>query len=124
MTTNELTLSFGLPGLNQIISAAKSHRMAYATMKKKYTALISGELLANECVPIQPYKAIRVRFLWGEPKQHRRDPDNIMAGQKMFIDSMVQVGIIENDTIDHVSEILHQFTTTPTRCVSVFWKKG
>ena len=69
MTNNELILKFGLPGLNEIIKAAKRHHMAYASMKKKYTQAVEAELIAQGCIPKKPYQNIDIEFIWIESGQ-------------------------------------------------------
>ncbi|NLY47586.1 MAG: RusA family crossover junction endodeoxyribonuclease, partial [Clostridiales bacterium] len=45
---------------------------------------------------------------WFEPDR-RRDPDNIMAGQKFILDGLVAAGAIPNDSQKHIKGIVHRF---------------
>ena len=117
---NELTLEFGLPGLNKIISAAKQHPSAYARMKKKYTQMVEGELIRQGCVPIKPYDSVKIGFIWIEGG-NLRDPDNIRTGAKFVLDAMVNCGVIEDDSLENVNLIQDSFLKGRERSVIVRW---
>lgn len=92
-----------LPGMNEIIEAAKSHFGAYAKMKEEHTTAITW--LAKK---LPAYKRVVLVITWYEPDR-RRDPDNIMAGQKFILDGMVAAGTIPNDSQKHIKGIIHRF---------------
>jgi len=92
-----------LPGLNEIIAAAKSHFGAYAKMKHEHTTAIAW--LAKK---LPTYKRVALVITWYEPDQ-RRDPDNIMAGQKFILDGLVRAGTITNDSRRYIQSITHRF---------------
>ena len=92
-----------LPGLNEMIEAAKSHFGAYASMKQTYTDMVAW--LAKK---LPTYKRVDLVITWHEPDQ-RRDPDNIMAGQKFILDGLVAAGTIPNDSQKYVRGIMHRF---------------
>jgi len=100
MATNHLVLSFGLPGLNEIIKVAKRHHMAYASMKKKYTQMVETELIAQGCIPDKPYAAIAIEFEWVEG---------------------VNRGIIPNDTRKEVRILRDLYPAGKERAVIVRW---
>ena len=92
-----------LPGLNEIVAAAKSHFGAYAKMKERYTneiAWLSKKLPSCEKIALE--------ITWYEP-DHRRDPDNIMVGQKFILDALVHAGVIPNDSQKYIAGIIHRF---------------
>ena len=95
-----------LPGLNEIIDAAK-HGMykyqPYAKMKATYTNMVAW--LAKK---LPTYERVALIITWYEPNRHR-DPDNIMAGQKFILDGLVQAGTIPNDNQRHIQGIIHRF---------------
>jgi Holliday junction resolvase RusA-like endonuclease len=100
----EFTIPGELPGLNEIIEAAKSHFGAYAEMKEINTDAVCwiakmAQKLANP---------ITATIVW-YAKDKRRDPDNVMAGQKFIFDGLVKSGIIPNDTWRYVKGITHRF---------------
>lgn len=93
-----------LPGLNEIIDAAKQGKgkyQPYAIMKDHYTSEIGW--LAKK---LPKYNKVDITITWYEPNL-RRDPDNIMAGQKFILDGLVAGGAIPKDTRRHVNSITH-----------------
>ena len=94
-----------LPGLNEIIEAAKSHYAKYSTEKKEYTEKVAW--LAKQARLPKFEKAYLV-ITWFEPDR-RRDPDNIMAGQKFILDGLVAAGAIPNDSQKYIQGIVHRF---------------
>lgn len=95
-----------LPGLNEIIDAAKQGNgkyQPYALMKEKYT-----EMIAWIAKKLPSYEKVALVITWYEPNS-RRDPDNIMAGQKFILDALVQAGVIPNDSQKYIQGILHRF---------------
>ena len=94
-----------LPGLNEIIAAAKSHYAKYSTEKKEYTEEVAW--LAKQA-RLPKFEKVYLVITWFEPDR-RRDPDNIMAGQKFILDGMVAAGTIPNDSQKHIKGIVHRF---------------
>lgn len=123
MTNNIITLPYGLPSLNDIITAAKQVRRgkhyysAYTGLKKKYTTLVAEELIAQSCVPDTPYEQVRINSTWVESAK-KRDPDNVRVGIKFLLDSMVKVGIIPDDSRDHVVGFNDSFPVSDVRGVA------
>ena len=123
MTKMQLHLDFGLPGLNEIIDAAKRSPYTYATLKKTYNLLVADELFVQDCIPNRPYEMLTLYFDWTETAQHLRDPDNIRAGAKFVLDAMVQVGMIKDDSMKRVRSIRDLFQIGESRKVEVSWTK-
>lgn len=99
-----------LPGLNDIIDAAKQGRgkyQPYNDMKLEYTSAVAW--LARK---LPKYEKIELVITWYEPDK-RRDPDNIMAGQKFICDGLVQAGIIPDDSQRYIHGIVHKFRVDP-----------
>lgn len=92
-----------LPGLNDIIAAAKSHYGEYAKMKETYTEMVTW--LAKK---LPKFERVALIITWYEPDQ-RRDPDNIMAGQKFIMDGLVEAGTIPDDSQKYIQGIVHRF---------------
>ncbi len=90
-----------LPGLNEMIEAAKSHFGAYAKMKETYTDMVAW--LAKK---LPKYQQVSITITWYEPNE-KRDPDNIMAGAKFILDGLVKAGPIPNDTRRYIKSITH-----------------
>lgn len=93
-----------LPGMNEIIDAAKKHFGQYSEMKANNT------LLVRMCANGKPRfdGPVKVLMVWYS-KDRRRDPDNVMAGQKFIFDGLVNAKIIPNDTQKFIVEIEHRF---------------
>lgn len=80
-----------MPGMNEIIKAAKSHYHAYNKLKRENTELV---MYAANKVPKK--KRVFLDITW-VAKNKRRDPDNIAAAVKFIWDGLVEVGVIDND---------------------------
>lgn len=92
-----------LPGLNEIIDAAKRSPYEYAKMKDRYTSEIGW--LAKK---LPRYERVNITITWYEPNM-RRDPDNVMAGQKFILDGLVRGGAIKDDSQRYINSIIHRF---------------
>ena len=92
-----------MPGLNQIIDAAKtkynsgkfscSYSTGYSVMKKKMEYNVISALIRYGITPI---KKASFKMLWF-CKDRRKDPDNIASYVKFIFDAMVSYGTLEND---------------------------
>jgi Holliday junction resolvase RusA-like endonuclease len=102
-----------LPGLNDIISVARSHPLASASQKKKWTNLVARAMTGIHPLPTP----VGVMFDWYE--RGRRDPDNVMAGQKYIFDALVGKGVIPDDSWANVLSISHRFHTAKESRVDV-----
>ncbi|MEA3340006.1 MAG: hypothetical protein U9R15_08575 [Chloroflexota bacterium] len=129
MANNELKLSFALPSLNEMLKAkgtmygrSGSRRYsAYTAMKKKYMQAVEAELIAQNCIPEKPFKAIDIEFVWMEAGRGR-DPDNVRAGGAKFIlDAMVNCGIMPDDSMKYVKHLADKFQKGKERGVIVKW---
>jgi Holliday junction resolvase RusA-like endonuclease len=101
------TIPGELPGLNEIIEAAKRCRYTYADMKEIFTTQICWIVKGKP----KTKNPVIVKITWFA-KSMRRDPDNVMAGQKFIMDALVKMGIIHNDTWMYVKEIKHHFAVS------------
>ena len=117
--TQKLIIPGTLPGLNEIIAAAKSGTrrrgarnwksrppgIAYAQLKqalgKKIVALIRQQQLV-------PMARVHLVVHWVEPNR-RRDPDNIRAGSKFWLDALVKAGILAGDGHAQIAGITDHF---------------
>ena len=114
--------------MNDILRAAstiqrgkgKKSTTAYTVMKKKYTKLISEEILIQGGIPATPYKRIWVGLTWIETAK-ARDPDNVRAGIKFILDAMVHSGVVEDDKLVNIDSIADAFERGDKRAVRVVW---
>lgn len=131
-TKRSLTLSFGLPGLNEIIRDAKIPTkqqgkkaipgMVYASKKKKYTKKVENELIAQHCIPETPMISISINCIWTESGR-ARDPDNIRVGIKYILDAMVNTGVLKDDSMKYVKFIGDTFQKGDKRMVQINWSE-
>jgi len=80
-----------MPGMNEIIKAAKSHYHAYNKIKRENTNLV-----AWSAKKIPPKSRVYLRITW-YAKNMRRDPDNIASAVKFIWDGLVEAKVIGND---------------------------
>lgn len=93
-----------LPGLNEMIAAAKKGKgkyQPYSIMKQTYTDMVAW--LAKM---LPKYQQVNIIITWYEPNE-KRDPDNVMAGQKFILDGLVKAGTIPNDSRRYIKSITH-----------------
>jgi hypothetical protein len=88
-----------LPGLNEIIDAAKrqgdGHHRRWNAYNAERQKLLTDLAFLFRGVPA--LGRIWVEFCWMEPNK-RRDPDNIAAGgRKLVLDALKARGVITND---------------------------
>jgi hypothetical protein len=86
-----------LPGLNEIIDAAKGaagRGFRYAKMKRELGEMVWAHAKAAR---LRPVTRARLTFRWVE-KDRRRDPDNVSsAGRKFILDGLVKAGVLPGD---------------------------
>ena len=56
--------------------------------------------------PATPYKRAHITITWIAKDKRRRDPDNLFASCKSYVDGLVTAGLIEDDSAMHVSYTL------------------
>jgi len=92
-----------LPTMNEIIAKSKAHHMAYANMKKDYTALVKIHAKGLPSVKRADF------YITWYCKNRRKDKDNIIAGQKFILDGLVKADVLENDGWKQVGKLTHDF---------------
>ena len=112
--TQELWIPGPLPGINELIGAAKGAGgtgAAYSRIKRQW-----GETVWAYAKKARLKRAdgpVDMHFVWRE-KNKRRDLDNICGGgQKLILDGLVKAGVLENDGWEHVASIEHRFQVDP-----------
>jgi len=93
-----------LPGANDIV---RKHWRVYTNLKKQWGAVVGYALMAAK---IQPLALAHISFEWHEPvrqRKQRRDPDNIIFGEKFVLDAIVVCGILPDDGMDEVLSLTH-----------------
>ncbi len=103
--TQSLWIPGPLPGLNDIVAAAKigGKGRVYSSQKLNWTDTIKWIIYREKMTPV---KRAAVGFRWVETAR-RRDPDNIMAGQKYVLDSLVRAGVLTGDGWAQIAALSH-----------------
>jgi len=94
-----------LPGANDII---RKHHMVYTKLKTLWGQRIGRVIVASK---VQKVDACHIAFEWREQRgnlSHRRDPDNVMFGQKFILDALVQGWILPDDSMDEIRSLTHR----------------
>lgn len=98
-----------LAGANEIKYADRSHWSKGAKLRKDDLEACMWSIKSAMGFWEGPWNApVSVSFIWIEPNA-RRDPDNIMGGQKAILDALVRLGVIPNDTRAWVKTLTHYF---------------
>lgn len=96
--TAELWIPHKMPGLNELIAAAKGsggRGLAYSRLKRQWGETIRN-LAAEKGLP-RFTKPVLLSFSWYEANK-RRDPDNVAAGgRKLILDGLVAAGVLPGD---------------------------
>lgn len=105
----QFTVPGRLPGLNDYINAERGKGGKYkaARMKKDAQELI--EYMAKVQLHGVHYdEPVTIHYLWVE-KDKRRDKDNIAFAKKFIQDSLVELGIINDDGWKEIKEFTDDF---------------
>jgi Holliday junction resolvase RusA-like endonuclease len=89
-----------LPGANDII---RKHHMVYSTLKSRWGLTIARCILVAK---LKPVRHCHVSFTWNE-RHDRRDPDNVIFGQKFVLDALRDTKIIPDDTREFILSLTH-----------------
>jgi hypothetical protein len=95
-----------LPGLNELIAAAKGsggRGMGYAKLKRQWTDTVFALARCARIHKPGPFeRSVLLTFDWVE-QDKRRDPDNVAAGgRKLILDGLVKAGVLSGDGWKHV----------------------
>lgn len=82
-----------LPGLNDMIAAARINRFESARQKKDNTELVAW---CAKKAKLPRMKRVGLVITWFEPNT-KRDPDNVQAAVKYIWDGLVAAGVLPND---------------------------
>jgi hypothetical protein len=120
----EFTIPFRLPGLNELLEAAKGAGGTgrhYSRLKNEIGAILVGLIRRQKWAPVA---SAALCFRWCE-KSRRRDPDNIAAGgRKLILDALVRSGFLPGDGWAHVLGFTDAFELGPQDRVVVTIIRG
>lgn len=109
---NRFVIYGKLPGLNDYTKANRSNRFMANKMKQDIQKNICKYIVTALRVTLEKVDRypIGLTIKWYEPN-NRRDIDNITFGTKFILDSMVCMGIIEDDSRKYIDSIEHSVFT-------------
>ena len=88
-----------LPELNpnkKLHHMVKHHYIQLAKEEAVILAIKAGR-------PMEPFKKAHISITFIVKDKRRRDPDNLFASMKAYIDGLVYADVLEDDDLDHVS---------------------
>ena len=94
--------------LNEYSDAERTHYRYGASIKKAETNRAVQDLRAQQWDGETPAPKSIFKFTWYR-KNKRTDPDNIAFAKKFLLDSMEEVGIIDNDGWKNVAGFIDEF---------------
>lgn len=104
--TQEFSINFKFPSLNEYINEARASRYISATSKKNCDWVVRLSIVKARLKPT--CKPLKVHFEWHE-KTRRRDLDNIAFAKKFIFDGLVKQKIIPNDSYKYVKGFTDDF---------------
>ena len=106
--TGTFTIQGRLVGMNEIIGAARNNRFGSASQKKSQMQIVTDAILADEVFrKLRFEKKVNIYVSFIE-KSSRRDIDNITSANKFILDSIVNYGILIDDSQKYVTKIVSE----------------
>jgi Holliday junction resolvase RusA-like endonuclease len=93
-----------LPARNLSPNKRLHHMQVYLAKRDAKNEAIA--LVLQEGRPDHPYETAHLTITWVAKDKRRRDPDNLFASMKPYIDGLVEAGLIADDSAMHVSYTL------------------
>ena len=102
------TIQGRLVGMNEIIGAARNNRFSSASQKKSQMQIVTDAIIADEVFrKLRFEKKVNIYVSFIE-KSSRRDIDNITSANKFILDSIVNYGILIDDSQKYVTKIVSE----------------
>ena len=102
------TIQGRLVGMNEIIGAARNNRFSSASQKKSQMQIVTEAIIADEAFrKLRFEKKVNIYVSFIE-KSSRRDIDNITSANKFILDSIVNYGILIDDSQKYVTKIVSE----------------
>lgn len=104
----EMILPMTLPGLNDYITAERSHRQSGASMKRKWQKDVATVMRRQLRRSLR--EPVIMRYTWVE-KDRKRDKDNISSfGRKIIQDALVkELHVLKNDGWANIESFSDRF---------------
>ena len=84
----------------------KRHHYMKVANAKRHAKDHAIALVYEQGRPETPYDSAHITITWVAGDKRRRDPDNLFASMKPYIDGLVDAGLIADDSAMHVSYTL------------------
>ena len=109
-----------LPDLNNLLSEATRHPMAYASMKRQMETVVINAV-RMQLKGWKATKRVRLDITWGEKnKGTLRDWDNVVAaGRKIINDALVKTDTIHDDNPHYLGYGTNTFVYTDKPFIKV-----
>lgn len=92
--------------MNELINASKRSKFEYVKIKR--AAIRDVGIMAKVSLKTPIQTPATFSFVW-YCRNRRKDPDNIMSGQKYVFDGLQECGLLENDGWKEIAGITHEF---------------
>ena len=112
---DRIVITAKLTDLNKFIRAAKNTNARAAIKRIDDNTCMA--FIRNQCK--RHYNKVKLHYVWNEPNK-KRDGDNISFGRKFIQDSMVKVGIIDNDNLNHIVADTNDYKFGEVYAVEIF----
>lgn len=109
LMTQKFIIKGKLPSLNDYINLCRGNKYGANQKKKIEQNRIALYMRDYKIHRVKDYP-IKLKIDWFE-KNNKRDADNIFFAVKFILDSMVEYGVIENDSRKYVSSIQNSVFT-------------
>lgn len=113
-----------LPSLNDLLSAAERHPMAYNRIKRDMEWEVT-RAIRRDLMGWKPETRVALDIVWGEKaKGKTRDYDNVVAaGRKIINDALVKNNVIKDDNPVYLGYGNNEFVYTDKVFVSVTFRE-
>lgn len=107
MSADVLTIQGRLIGVNELINAARTNRFGSAKQKHDQMDIVTKAILSDKEFRNNVYKSKVVVYIDFYERDLKRDADNVIGGGcKVAMDSLVENGILIDDSRKYVSRIV------------------
>lgn len=107
MSAEVLTIQGRLIGVNELINAARTNKFGSAKQKHDQMNIVTSAILADKEFWENRFENKVIAYIDFFEKSERRDCDNVIGGGcKIIFDSLVENGILIDDSRKYVSKVV------------------
>lgn len=110
-TDQRLWIPMGLPTLNNVIDWAKQRSRSFSHYQHRKRHL-QGQIIGLAHQQLRPARIdhrVFMTYVWVEGTRHPRDPSNVSAGGRKFIEDALVAAWLWDDSLRHVVGFSDQF---------------